>query len=121
MKNKRDGIKGISYQPCGHPYDGLNNHCVLHTSHTPTPWKLVADGIIGDGDLIAYNDYMTDADAKFIVRAVNSHEALLLAAKNLYYQYFARIQATAHVLDVSEGEGKACDAIQKAIAQAEEK
>jgi len=62
-------------------------------SHTPTPWKVTTTNEVwmssvcgSDGDEIAQcfkfkNE--SEANAAFIVRAVNSHEELLEAAKSL--------------------------------------
>lgn len=61
--------------------------------HTPTPWHAPGMGEIHDSDhnLIAHIAFSTgehdddqvgtEADAKFIVRAVNSHEILIAALK----------------------------------------
>jgi hypothetical protein len=62
------------------------------TQHTPTPWHVEesADhgigkfrGIFGpDGfEIVNQHGVLTKSDAAFIVRAVNSHEALLEAAR----------------------------------------
>lgn len=63
--------------------------------HTPTPWKvthqIATDGtndIVADGKFIAHlggnlnGDSEHEANAEFIVLAVNSHEALLKALKS---------------------------------------
>jgi len=54
--------------------------------HTPTPWsryKNAAHGPEGDCVFVCNGiDSPNDANAEFIVRAVNSHEALLAAAKD---------------------------------------
>jgi len=58
--------------------------------HTPTPWKLslpdgdsrfVASIQIGDKSLNDREQVLSNADAAFIVRAVNAHQELLDAAK----------------------------------------
>ena len=59
----------------------------MTTQHAPTPWKLggasgrmitTPEGYVGDGFIA---DVDTRANAEFIVRAVNAHEALLEAVK----------------------------------------
>lgn len=57
-------------------------------THTPTPWELKGSYIVGDGNTVlnltgAMAGDDTDADAAFIVRAVNAHEDLLLSLKRL--------------------------------------
>lgn len=67
----------------------------MTTQHTPTPWNDThtqrTDGqpskgreILADGRLVAvlYGDH-AESDAEFIVRAVNSHDALVTALEAL--------------------------------------
>ena len=58
--------------------------------HTPTPWRVVeADGkrnVIWNSkvsEAISDDKEMTEANAEFIVRAVNSHEALVEALRGM--------------------------------------
>lgn len=58
--------------------------------HTPTPWRVLADGYIGaDNPPYKTNKIIAEvcsgniADKEFIVKAVNSHAALLEAAKTV--------------------------------------
>lgn len=57
------------------------------TTHTPTPWTTFQsqgeNGAITDGNGNVIAEGLTEENAAFIVRAVNSHEALLEAAKVL--------------------------------------
>lgn len=91
---------------------------VSETNHTPTPWILGKDkstddyiridiygkGGEAEGDLVPN----TFANREFIVRAVNSHKALLEAAKDAY----AVMKHARHVDPLVER-------LEKAIAQAE--
>jgi len=64
-------------------------------SHTPTPWKLtyyrttddkiIYDTLVGPNGENIVSEFYPDnnEDAEFIVRAVNSHEALLEASKKV--------------------------------------
>jgi hypothetical protein len=64
----------------------------MKPQHTPTPWELYQDEDLGHwfiwakGNMAANIprriDGIDKANADFIVRAVNSHEALLKAAKH---------------------------------------
>ena len=86
--------------------------------HTPTPWELHQDEdlkswfIWAKGNMAASLPRRTDgvdkANAEFIVRAVNSHEALLNKLKHAQARLF-----------VHEGNSELYDEIGKAIAQAE--
>lgn len=87
------------------------------TTHTPTPWEVMngvqittidtSAGCIATTHKNAHRDSTPEVDAAFIVRAVNSHEALLEAAKAM--------QITLAM------DGKSRIAWDKAIAQAEGK
>ena len=66
----------------------------VKSSHSPLPWKLeiIKDGgnweynlrETNDKHVASLNRYLKpDADAAFIVKAVNSHEALVSALKNI--------------------------------------
>jgi hypothetical protein len=61
----------------------------IKTQHTPTPWKFeVMNNILGIPLLYHINRGDIEvrsglADAEFIVRAVNSHEALLETLKSI--------------------------------------
>jgi hypothetical protein len=85
--------------------------CKFYTpeaKHTPTPWKLDQDdrfvngpkgqaifGALGDG-----SDETHTANAEFIVRAVNSHEALLEAAKEMLEEHSKLLKMAGASLDV---------------------
>lgn len=68
-------------------------HAASQAAHTPTPWRLDRSGsyahkdVVTDTDLIcrAFSDQGIngDANAAFIVRACNSHAALVEALSNL--------------------------------------
>lgn len=91
-------------------------------SHTPTPWHINGEAIESDHKWVAsagsngINDEDEDmVNAAFIVRAVNSHEALLQAAKAIQAWFDNEADAgreTPTLLDVN---------LSKAIAQAEGK
>lgn len=99
------------------------------TKHTPTPWKVMPYGdggtyIIGPdykpmGTAIArvpLGNKKQDADAEFIVRCVNSHEALVEAVKNLPgipHDFVGSFNEEDHSKDC-----RSC-ALQKALALAE--
>lgn len=61
------------------------------SEHTPTPWVQFAfdgkcDAIMPagrDGDICTFRDAPSDADAAFIVNAVNSHDALVKALEDM--------------------------------------
>lgn len=57
----------------------------MHTKHTPTPWRVsyraTTDGNISYRIVGVTLDSLSKENAEFIVRAVNSHEALLDAVK----------------------------------------
>ncbi len=58
----------------------------MNTEHTKTPWKLEHSIIVGEGNCIAgvFSDSkpgQCEANAKFILRACNSHNKLLEACK----------------------------------------
>lgn len=98
--------------PEGHPDE---------MKHTPTPWRMEIEdegfiSIFGSrlnqtcGDQVALTPMKKDEDkanAEFILRAVNSHEALLAAAK--------------HMRDTLEHQGMTRILWNEAIAQAEGK
>lgn len=97
-------------------------------THTPTPWftKKGSDEkeheIFSDKGVFEYPSYVGHAeqakDAKFIVRAVNSHEALLNACK-VALERWGKMPMTAEI-----GTGvtkKVGDILLEAIAQAEGK
>jgi hypothetical protein len=50
---------------------------MTNTKHTPTPWTSKGDQVIEDGEVVADCFQLPEGNAEFIVRAVNSHEALL--------------------------------------------
>jgi hypothetical protein len=107
------------------------------TQHTPTPWKLVDCGennaghprieIQGDNVKIAdlwgkfgsreWNQEM-NANGELIVRAVNSHEALLEAAKNMRDNINAE-QSSGGMENYTENFVIAFDDLEKAISKAE--
>lgn len=55
----------------------------MSKEHTPTPWRIAGKGTIraGDGWIGTLNWRNRDANAEFLVRAVNSHEDLVEALK----------------------------------------
>lgn len=63
----------------------MNKTC---TKHTPAPWKLSADkwSIIGANGQNC--DANQEANTEYMLRAVNSHEALLEIVKNLRHRSF---------------------------------
>lgn len=90
----------------------------MSEKHVPTPWKIhkpsVSDNNILDGSGNFVGATYRWEDASFIVRAVNSHEALLEAAFAVVDD--PKIRHVAH----REFMGK-LDDLKKAIAQAEGK
>lgn len=76
--------------------------------------------IVADSESDAINEWNSAYCWEKLDRLKKSNAALVEAAKSVYYQYFARIQATAHVLQASKSEGDACDMIQKALAEAKD-
>ena len=94
------------------------------SKHTPTPWKIlkaintpeVGDAIVdcnSSKNLIA--SYIAPSNAEFIVRAVNSHEALLGAAKiglsymrpgDHYIVYGTDLKTVKSAIDQASGESK---------------
>jgi len=78
-----DKLMGGSF---GH---GEELKAIPEAKHTPTPWYISREengittirGDKANGRLFAVADTLKREDAEFIVRAVNSHEALLEAAK----------------------------------------
>lgn len=67
------------------------------SEHTPTPWRYDGDGFYGDGEdaflwgwddggLVGMDQRQADADVKFIVCAVNAHDALVAAAEKALYE-----------------------------------
>lgn len=97
---------------------GTNMKTKTQTQHTPTPWKLKTDDHL-DGTSIYSNEiYITSlegddnphqqklgfrpveeqkANAAFIVRAVNSHEALLDALKTARERFVREGMTTANI------------------------
>lgn len=75
---------------CGCEKDVFVCQSHVRPQHTPTPWyeSQIADGtwVIGAGQDHWAED-LTQEDAEFIVRAVNSHELLLTALKCLVNGY----------------------------------
>lgn len=93
-----------------------NNSCKLAANHTPTPWKQSeidpAHIIDAEGFTITWVESasgMDETNAKFIVRAVNSHKELLDAAK----------RTLLCLEDQVEGQHTTKDALRRAIAKAE--
>jgi hypothetical protein len=87
------------------------------TAHTPTPWKVIkgdrehAFNIVHDsknGGTAVVRDVLKEANAVFIVRAVNSHDNLINAIKLLLECVDASqlpegaLKAIAEVLDLAE-------------------
>jgi hypothetical protein len=86
--------------------------------HTPTPWKLWNGKIynaekfddLDGGDAAAYaGSVRSDLDGEFIVRAVNVHDELVAAARNVSLAY--------NGADMSLRE--AVEALEAALAKAE--
>ena len=70
--------------------------------HTPTPWQTTGDGLIWRGkpdeniaQVLArpYDGELNSANAAFIVRAVNSHQALVAALERMLGAYEADKEA----------------------------
>lgn len=64
----------------------MTKHTARRTAdHTPTPWEVGDDGIVtpyaGDRIIVQTGMDSIEADQDFIVRAVNSHDALVAACK----------------------------------------
>ncbi len=104
------------------------------TQHTPTPWKLFPgvgedlDGVMSEKVNAGGNFYIAQCnvkgDAEFIVRAVNSHEALLSDHEKfsklcveLNNQKNILLEAAKRVL--AEDNVDAMDSLKDAIAKAE--
>ena len=98
-------------------------------SHSPLPWRIGAEGSRGEwfidaawpsdcvGDpTIAIVDRNPEADAAFIVRACNSHAALVEALKECSFRLAALVAASGDFSDVN---AKALDAATAALAKAE--
>lgn len=136
MKNtkKEKGCTCENYSPTEpHEYTCKLNLCQVektfkNTKHTPTPWKREGFSVVSHGERESHHWFLAEcrpdngkgtvkvdnekeaiANAEFIVRAVNSHEALLQTAKEL--------------LKAIKGEGMARNwgMWEQAIAQAEGK
>lgn len=99
---------------CDYFQDGLCV-CSCHKTeqHTPTPWEFAHnDGFPGfrilQSGRMLYDHLATlqgtqaKADAAFIVRAVNSHEALLETLKKSYDPYGERPKWVQDVIDQAE-------------------
>src|ERR1700682_5153340 len=107
--------------------------------HTPTPWsvatsikefvpktqggglkvRLLGNGFQRLGTMNASEDTeLARANAAFIVRAVNSHEELLEAAK-VALERLGKLPGSAEIGTRNPGELSACDMLQRAIAKAE--
>ncbi len=97
----------------------------MKTTHTPTPWKYVEDKSLGDrefgkgetmdGKNTPFSSIKRE-DAAFIVRAVNSHEELLFALKQLLEMVEDRPR---HKYEVPGTVGDREKLAHKAIAKAE--
>lgn len=96
MKTRKAGCNEVlaNGNICENTHSLSNGKCSVHwneVKHTPTPWKaslrfqnnLPNDYVITDGKWggIAIASSDNEANAAFIVRAVNSHEELLTALK----------------------------------------
>jgi len=112
---------------------------MTNAKHTATPWKIeiyaadpgipknqgggetvrlmADDGLLKIGSLSRRNTALAKSNGEFIVRAVNSHEALLKAAKKILsaedngIQYFWNFQTTAKEIEnlreaITQAEGK---------------
>lgn len=132
LPDKRIGMskEDHAYCPKCHPKP------TPETSHTPTPWELGADGrgIMADNQKLILHVKNTGpehagkpghvsvreslANAAFIVRAVNSHDELLEAAKNA-----RNVLAALAVGDLKQvrADSSALLALRSAIAKAEGK
>jgi hypothetical protein len=90
------------------------------STHSPTPWKRGTDGLIYD----ANNEYVTDtcgtslpegeANQKLIIRAVNSHDELLAACKQMIEAMAADSQT-----EFEDNVGRATTRMEAAIANVE--
>jgi len=69
------------------PVESFNLPSGKLSQHTPTPWTATkfgdtkATSLYADGGTVSLGNIKSKDDAEFIVSAVNSHEALLEAAK----------------------------------------
>jgi hypothetical protein len=88
--------------------------------HSPLPWRIAVNGFVHDAcdDLVedGFADENSIANTRLIVRAVNSHDALLAAAKaslDVWENMHAGF-VSPHKLEA------AIDSCKAAIAQAEE-
>ena len=93
------------------------------SQHTPTPWNVVTHNgvslIDGDADRIGVN-VEAPANAAFIVRACNSHDALVKALEALHIEMDA-FRQNAEVSDNTKRHwAKACDEARAALALAKE-
>lgn len=95
----------------------------MKPSHTPTPWALnepikteIVSGY-GSTDIgVAQN--LREADAAFIVRAVNSHEELVKALKDVLFVLKGQAEH-GNFLDSSERDISLEGVVEQAIAKAE--
>ena len=88
----------------------------MNTKHTPTPWvqrgryinvESVVDGVPGHYEvacIASHNDDKNEANAAFIVRAVNAHEALYNTVKTIKAEFVnhARVKGEEIILDGTE-------------------
>lgn len=78
--------------------------------HTPTPWTYVGNGpeqwVVYTNQTRIANVLTPEADAEFIVRAVNSHEALITAvqAAIIHISNDKVKEALQNILNRAEGE-----------------
>lgn len=84
-------------------HDKTNDFCpgcnATQTPHTPTPWEAIGEEIVSikgsDGSFVVSEmtaksnriNVSAEANAAFIVRAVNFHQVLLNIARNLHYEH----------------------------------
>ena len=95
----------------------------MTTQRTPTPWRYISGAIEGDRPNSLYNKIMTvpipfdgveRANMEFLIRAVNSHDALLEAAE-------AALAVVEHAEDgLPTPVGAEGDMLRAAIRQAKE-
>lgn len=76
----------------------------MKAKHTPTPWTASVDAVFKDNDCICIVDTdnatakVIEANAAFIVRAVNSHYAMLAALKELNVYLAGSFPSRAHAM-----------------------
>lgn len=103
------------------------HYCGKKPQHTPTPWRLDKENpdLVRDekdGFLVTKvtgaNDLESHANAEFIVRAVNSHEEMLIALRSVRNEFRAYVLNDPKNLETANG-SRILAQIDRAIAKAE--